>query len=93
MTTTNDIGFIRVMLEQSSTGLYIATSPDLSGVCVTHRDLQAILDDFPSIVKLWFKSNRKLDVEVFSGPIPTKKDVVWQSIVVPAEVAARELQR
>ncbi len=92
--SNQELNFIRVMLERSNTGLYIATSPDLAGVCVTHRDIRAIHDDFPNVVKLWFKSTHDIDVEVYNKSLPQDEDQMsWQSIVLPAEVAAAHLNR
>ena len=61
-----------VDLRQDDTGLYTATSRHMAGVCVVHRDRVAIIDDMPDIVRLWFKRNRGMDVEVFWGEEPSR---------------------
>jgi hypothetical protein len=82
---------IRVELERDNDGLYVATSPDLAGVCIAHRDVWAIHDDFPTIVALWFKTQRGQEVDVFNGPLPDDivdqdelNNVDWRAIVLPS---------
>lgn len=82
---------IRVELERDQAGLYVATSPDLKGVCIAHRNVWAIHDDFPSIVALWFRENLGREVDVFNGPLPEKvvdqedlENVGWRAVVLPA---------
>lgn len=88
-----DYQIIRVKLERSDSGLFFATSPDLSGVCVSHRDIHAIHDDIPNIIKLWFKTHKNIDVQVFNEPLPDSwaqevDSFEWKTIALPAEVAA-----
>jgi hypothetical protein len=96
--TKTDYEIIRVVLERSESGLFSATSPDMAGVCVSHRDINAIHDDFPNIIKIWFKNHRKIDVDVFNEPLPeawaqSSDGFEWKTIALPAEVAAMALAR
>lgn len=92
MSETLDI--ITVDVARSDTGLFTATSADLEGVFVAHRDLQAIVRDMPNIVQRWFKKRRNQDVTVFNGPItPLDGGVRIPAIPVPAEIAAKALAR
>lgn len=50
-------------------GLYIATSPQLSGVFVAHRDLDQIIEDMPNVIRLWFKRQKNNAVEVYQGKL------------------------
>jgi hypothetical protein len=80
------------MVRQSETGLYTATSDALEGVFVAHRDLQAIVDDMPGIIRQWFKTRRNEDVTVFNGPItPLDGGVSIPAIPVLAEIAAKQI--
>lgn len=86
--------FVRFEVSKSHDGLYTATSPELSGVFIAHRELSKIVDDLPNIIKLWFKTNRDQIVEVFQGPIREHDDSLSvQAIPVPAEIAAQALAR
>jgi hypothetical protein len=73
-------------------GLYTATSPQLAGVFVLHRDLNKIVEDMPNVIQLWFKRHRNAAVEVLTGR-PSKVDDTISYLVgtVPAEIAARAL--
>lgn len=54
-------------VRRDADGLYTATSPDLAGVCVVHRDKDRIIEDMPNIVRLWYRRNRGIEVEPFCG--------------------------
>jgi hypothetical protein len=83
-----------VDLRQAADGLYTATSRHLSGVCVVHRDREAIIGDMQDIVRHWYKRNRGMDVEVFWGE-ERKSDgtVSFPAMTVPVEVAAQALAK
>jgi 2-keto-3-deoxy-galactonokinase len=92
MSNTHEI--ITIDVERSATGLFTATSADLDGVFVAHRDLQAIVRDIPNIVQRWFKKRRNQDVTVFNGPITARDGGVRiPTIPVPAEIAAKAVSR
>jgi hypothetical protein len=75
-------------------GVYTATSPQLTGVCVVHRDKNRIIEDMPNIVRLWYKRNRRMDVEAFLGPSREfDESSAFPMLTLPAELAARELAR
>jgi hypothetical protein len=58
------VRIVRISIEQTDSGLFKATSEDLPGLLVTHRDIAAIRTDLPSIIKLVFQRRHNLDVEV-----------------------------
>ena len=73
-------------------GLYTATSPQLAGVFVAHRNLEKIVDDMPNIIQLWFKRHKNIAVEVLRGRSSTIDDTTAYLVgTVPAEVAAKAL--
>jgi len=85
---------IVVEIKQDPDGLYAATSPQLAGVCVMHRDVGRIVNDIPNIIRLWFKSNRGIDIQVFSGPEQHFDDTLAiPHIPVPVEIAAQAIGR
>ena len=69
MTAVDEFGVIRVRIDRHRKGLYMASSPDIPGLHVAHRDLNAILADLPNVVRLWFKNTHKLDVRVFQEAV------------------------
>jgi hypothetical protein len=88
------LGIVVLNVLQDSDGLYTATSPQLAGVCVSHRDLDRILADVPNIMRLWFKRNKGLDIAVFRGPmVHSDHRHAIPLIPVPAEIAAQALAR
>ena len=89
-----DFEVIVFHVRRDQDGLYTATSPDLAGVCVVHRDRELIIDDMPNIVRLWYKRHRGIEVEPFWG---TRRDTD-DTFAVPmftlrAEIAAQALNR
>lgn len=70
MVEHEDIRVIRIRIDRHQRGLFMATSPDISGLYLAHRDLNAILADIPNIVRLWFRRRYNLDVRVFQEAIP-----------------------
>jgi hypothetical protein len=91
----NDVREIVVFkIRRGSDGLYTATSPDLSGVCVVHRDMARIIEDVPNIVRRWFERHRGMQVEPFLGPRQDHGDVTaFPVYAVPAEIAAQAMAR
>jgi len=87
----SNIVVLRIALGKS--GLYTATSPQLDGVFLAHRNLNAIFEDMPNVIKLWFKSHRDIDVEVFQGPVNREDGHVSMSMIpIPAKIAAEALR-
>jgi len=87
-------GIVVLEVIQDRDGLYTATSPQLTGVFVAHRDLDKILDDVPNIMRLWFKRHKGEDIEVFKGPTQHSDGNQRISMVpVPVEIAAQALAR
>jgi len=79
---------VRVRVDRHKRGLFMATSPDISGIFLAHRDLNAILADIPNVIRLWFKRHHNLEVRVF-------QEAVWQeantvditALAMPPEIA------
>jgi len=83
-----------VDFRQDAGGLYTATSRHLAGMCVVHRDRNAIIDDMPDIVRHWYKRNRGIEVEVFWGEERQSDGAVSMPVMtIPVEVAAQALGR
>jgi len=66
----------------------------MAGVCVVHRDRDRIVEDMPNIVRLWYRRNRGIEVEVFSGA-PRQEDDTYSipAMAMPSAVAAQQLGR
>ncbi len=85
-----------VNVKHEDDGLYTATSPNLAGVCVVHRDRDLIIQDMPNIVRLWYRRNRGIEVETFVGTRRDFDDISAFPIMttpVPIEVAAMAMGR
>jgi hypothetical protein len=79
-------------VRREANGLFTGTSPQLSGVFVTHRDLEKIVEDMPNIIRLWFKRHRNAAVEVLTSAVShTDNESVYLAGTVPAEIAAQAL--
>ena len=85
---------ILIKLRRDSDGLYTATSPDLAGVCVVHPSREAIIEDMPNIVRLWYRRHRGIEVEPFWGKARDMDgDSNFPIFTIPAEIAAQQLAR
>jgi hypothetical protein len=40
-----------IKIQHGADGLYTATSPDLEGVCIVHRDKERIIADMRNVVR------------------------------------------
>jgi hypothetical protein len=88
-----DQKIIVVRIARDEAGLYFATSDDLEGVHVAHRDPYKIIDDLPNVIRLWYKRRNK-DVTVFRGPVEHyDHHYSVPAMTVPAEIAAAALAR
>jgi len=87
-------GIVVLEIRQSADGLYTATSSDLEGVFIAHREFDKIVEDVPEVMRMWFKRNKNMDIEVFLRP-PHRTDGTHtiSAVPVPAEIAAQALQR
>jgi hypothetical protein len=84
----DDIGTIRVFVLRNRRGLFVATSPDIVGLNVTHRDVNAILADMPNIIRVWLKRTRGLDVRVFQETVEDSTESFnITALTMPAAVA------
>jgi hypothetical protein len=85
---SDDITIVRVHVERNCTGLFMATSPDISGIYVAHRDLNAIYADMPNVIRLWFKRVEGRDVRVFQEGAPELgAESAWNAMAMPVEIA------
>jgi len=85
---TEDFTIVRVRVERNGTGLYMATSPDISGIYVAHRDLNAIYADMPNVIRLWFKRAEGRDVRVFQEGAPGLGAApAWNAMAMPVAIA------
>jgi len=90
----NNYEIVVFEVRRDADGLYTATSQQLAGVCVAHRDVDRIVDDMSNIITLWFKRNRGVDVQVFQGPRECGDDILAIPMIpVPVEIAAQALAR
>jgi hypothetical protein len=87
-------GIVVFDVTEDAEGLFTATSPQLPGVCVVHRDLDRIIEDMPDIMRLWFRRNRGMEITVYKGPSKRRdRTLKISAIPVPAEIAAQALAR
>jgi hypothetical protein len=88
-----DFEVIVFRVHREADGLFTATSPQLDGVFVSHRNLVRIIEDLPNITKLWFKRHKNAAVEILTGTRISQDDDTASVLVgiVPAEIAARAL--
>lgn len=56
-------------------GWYIATSPDLKGLIVCHQSHAKFAQEIPLCIKVLFKANHGIDVEVEELPSMENDDV------------------
>jgi hypothetical protein len=88
-TQDDDIGVVRIRVQKSRRGLFMATSPDISGLYVAHRDLNAIFADMPNVIRAWFKRTRGMDVRVFQEQIEHDHGAFnITALTMPAHIAA-----
>jgi hypothetical protein len=81
-------------VHRETDGLYTATSPQLTGVFVSHRNLDSIVEDMPNIIRRWFRRHRNIEVEVLMGRTTQADDTTSYLIgTVPAEIADQALRR
>ena len=79
-------------VRREADGLYTATSPQMAGVFVSHRNLEKIVEDMPNITRLWFKRHRNVTVEVLRGRVSHENDTTSYLVgTVPIEIAAQAL--
>jgi len=88
----NDYEIVVFRVRQETDGMYSVTSRELPGVCVVHRSRERIIDDLPNVVKLWYRTNRGIEVEPFWG---SRRDEDGESdlplVPIPAALAAQAM--
>lgn len=68
---------INLSVEYNPDGCWAISSPDLPGLVLAGKDIAALLDDVPNAIRLLFKLNYQMDVQVAraeeDGPQKPKK--------------------
>ncbi len=64
MATSEYARIIRLIIDTHDDGCYAMTSPSLPGLLLAGKDLNALLMDVPSAIKLLYKLNYQMDVDV-----------------------------
>ena len=84
-----------IKIRKGADGLFTATSSDLIGVCVVHRDKERIIEDIPNIVRLWYRRNRGVEIEPFWGAQKDYDDdnSAFPVFPMPARLAAQAFER
>jgi hypothetical protein len=83
-----------IKIQKGADGLFTATSSDLTGVCVVHRDKDRIIEDIPNIVRLWYRRHRGIEIEPFRGAQKDYDDIsAFPVFPMPAQIAAQALER
>lgn len=65
---------INVRIERKN-GWYIATSPDLLGLIVSHQKYVSLAEEIPQCIKMLLKAQYNFDVEVEELTSPDNEDV------------------
>jgi len=79
--TKAQIARIIIEYKKDGGGVFVATSRDVPGLLLAHRNREAVIGDIPAAIKLLFKLNRGEDVNVFPAEDKTADFEPW--IVVP----------
>ena len=80
---------IEIRLEKTPEDWIIATCDDLPGLFVTHPDYQAVIDDIPDTIKVLYKAQHNINVEVsiIGEPVATN-----MPFVIPVELLSASEQ-
>ena len=78
---------IRVNIEHSGDGLYVATSHDLPGFFIAHPDLNEVQEDIPNVIRVLIRRRTKQDVLVARVSPRESEPNSWVSI--PALTTSR----
>jgi hypothetical protein len=91
---TQEDEIIVVKISRDDAGLYHASSAQLAGVFVSHRELDKIVDDMPEVIRQWYWRHRHMDVEVFQAkPHQTDREYAIAAMAIPAKIAAEAIGR
>ena len=93
MTTTTSVvtEIVRIDLAQTDSGLFVATSKDVPGLFVTHRDVAAIRSDMPTVIRAMYRRLYGLDVTVVEarhGADRGSPSAMPDWVALPAHIAA-----
>lgn len=58
------IRIVRVTISQTASGLWTATSAQLPGMVMIHRDIKEIRADLPAAIKMIFKHREGVDFDI-----------------------------
>lgn len=79
-----NVEIIRVQIQQNGHGYFIATSKDLPGLYMAHRNLQSILDDVPAVLELIYKFQFKQKIKVMPAKYRREKvDSLENYVICP----------
>lgn len=88
---------INVAIAESESGLLTATSHDLPSLYVAGREMDALLEEIPSVIKALIKAQFGRDVDVYrakSDPLTDDDEPLgrpWPWVTIPVEIAAKAL--
>lgn len=85
---------VRIQLEKDESGLIFATSGDLPGLFLAHRDLSAMKTDIPNVIRLLYQRRYNVSVEIVEANAQSEPDApnllgIW--IAIPPHVIAANL--
>lgn len=83
------VEFIRVHIEKDDSGLLIATSPDINGLYLTHRDEEFLRNEVPEALKALYLVEFDANVSVVEAQMPADVDGSYLALAsIPAHIAA-----
>ena len=87
--TSNRATIVRVKVEEGTTGLFYATSPDLQGLLVAEPTIDALDEAIPqAITNLYAASGHKVVVTKAKNDDPE----FYPWVAIPADVARRAVE-
>ena len=94
METTPKIArIIDVFIEEESSGMLFATSPDMPGLMVAEPDMDSLLEEIPKVIKALVKAEFDLDCTVIPARRRDRADTEpapW--VAVPMDILAHANQ-
>ena len=90
MASCNYTSVISVCEERRDGGFWVLTSENLAGLLLCGKDLKKLRLDVPAAIKMLFKMNYEMDVEVcpIAEPVEMASKLARKRILHPARWAA-----
>ena len=87
------VDFIRVRIEPQESGLFIATSPDMSGLHLAHGDKSALIEEIPKALEALYQVEFGIEVRAYPARLPADDRETYPCswATVPAHIAAESL--